>query len=101
MHRSEEYSRHCGNLIVGKCLRWQRVRGVTHLVRKLLNLAKFSLGPAVDRVSRTGLTLSAALGEGNVAGINGISRIYLHLGNAYAYSGASGEQNNPNLALPY
>ena len=38
-----------------------------HLVRKLENFARFSLGPSVDKVFRIGLTLSVALGDGNVA----------------------------------
>lgn len=36
-------------------------------MRKLENFLKFALGPSVDRVLMTGLTLSMALGEGNEA----------------------------------
>lgn len=42
----------------------------SHRVRKLVNFSRFAFGPSVDKVFKIGLTLSAALGLGNVTKSN-------------------------------
>lgn len=79
LRTSEFYSRHYGNLVIGECLQRQRARYTPHLVWKLLNFAKLLLGPAVDRVFRTGFTLSVILGDPNAAEYLMISRWYSQL----------------------
>lgn len=58
--------RHSGNLLLlsATLQTGQRGSGHSRLVRKLENLARFSLGPSVESVFTTGLTSSEWLGDG-------------------------------------